>query len=168
MTDFCPECGGTGFVLRDAGGGVKRAVRCPCERAGADHRRLEAARIPKRYTACSLESFQPQDTVLQDLAKRIAQHFLEEFPLGSGSTGLLFLGPPGVGKTHLAVSILSGLVLEKSVRGIFFDYGDLLRTIQSTWDKDSEISESSVLDPVMTADVLLLDDLGATRPSLWV
>jgi DNA replication protein DnaC len=129
---------------------------------------MEAARIPKRYAECTIESFVPQRTLLQDQAKRIAQEFLEAYPLGTAAAGLLLQGRPGVGKTHLAVAILRGLIVEKSVRGIYYDYGDLLRTIQSTWDRDSELTESAVLEPVRGADLLLLDDLGATRPSLWV
>ena len=163
----CTECADTGFVIRTTDG-VDRAQRCACRRAGADLRRLEAARIPKRYADCSIESFHPQPTLLQVQAKRAAEEFLAEFPLGSGAAGLLFLGAPGVGKTHLAVSILRGLVIDKAVRGLFYDYGDLLRTIQSTWEEDSDLSQSSVLDPVTKCEVLLLDDLGATRPSLWV
>jgi DNA replication protein DnaC len=73
-----------------------------------------------------------------------------------------------VGKTHLAVAVLRGLILEKGVSGLFYDYGDLLRTIQSTWERDSELTEAAVLDSVRSVDLLLLDDLGSTRPSLWV
>lgn len=165
-TTPCATCQDTGFVIHDVQG-IPRAARCECHRRRANERRLENARIPKRYADCTLESFGPQ-TALQKKAKRIAEVFLEEYPVESGESGLLFLGRPGVGKTHLAASVLRGLVVEKGVQGLFYDYGDLLRTIQSTWDRDSQMSESSVLDPVKAAEVLLLDDLGATRPSLWV
>ena len=161
----CAQCDDTGFTIR-AIDGVERAARCACQAESASHRRLEAARIPRRYASCTLEGFVPQSG--QEIAKRIAEEFLSDYPLESGSSGLLLLGAPGVGKTHLGVSVLRTLIIEKGVQGIFYDYGDLLRTIQSTWERDSPLSESSVLDSVMSAEVLLLDDLGATRPSLWV
>ena len=163
----CPSCDGTGFVLRDVGG-VSRAMRCRCLLAALDDRRLGDARIPRRYAECSLENFIRQGTVLQDRARRVAHDFLSDYPLNSATHGLLFLGRPGLGKTHLAVAILRGLILEKSVRALFYDYGELLRAIQSTWSRDSEVTELSILDPVRTVDVLLLDDLGSTRTSLWV
>jgi len=165
--ETCPECGGTGFAVR-LRGDVPRASRCRCQAEGDAQRRLANARIPARYGDCRLETFVPQRTVLQAQAKAVAARFVEEYPVGTGSVGLLFLGRPGVGKTHLAVSVLRSLILDKGVQGIFYDYGDLLRTIQSTWDRDSERSESEVLDPVTETEVLLLDDLGATRPSVWV
>ncbi len=167
MTGPCPDCGDTGFALRLVNG-VERAYRCPCQREEDARRRLGNARIPRRYAECTIESFVPQRTMLQQQARAIASQFVEEYPLGSGAAGLLFLGRPGVGKTHLAVSILRSLVLDKGVQGLFYDYGDLLRTIQSSWDKDSGFTESQILDPVTECEVLLLDDLGATRPSLWV
>lgn len=147
--------------------GVQRAQRCECWRGGAAQRRLDAARIPRRYAECSLENFDVQNASLRR-AKTIAEEFVADYPLESASTGLLLQGHPGRGKTHLAVAILRALVAEKGVRGLFYDFGDLLRTIQSTWDRDSQVSESSVLEPVTSEEVLLLDDLGATRPTLWV
>lgn len=164
---LCGSCQGTGYVLRVAGG-VERATRCECWRSGAPGRRLASAGIPKRYEQCNLENF---DTLQNDSlyrAKRIAEEFVLDYLPESGRAGLLFLGPVGRGKTHLAVSILRSLIIDKGVHGLFFDFCDLLKTIQASWNKDSQISEEAVLEPVMSAEVLLLDDLGARRPSLWV
>lgn len=167
MNTNCTECGGTGFALRTIEG-FERAMRCSCRTNPDGLERLEYARIPRRYEACSLDTYYPQGSMMQSGAKSLSEQFIEEYPIGIGAAGLLFLGPPGVGKTHLAVAILKALVVEKGAQGLFYDYGDLLRTIQSTWDKSSEVSESQVLDPVIEAELLVLDDLGAARPSQWV
>src|SRR5437762_193213 len=111
----CSHCDDTGFVIR-AIGGVERAARCPCRSENAGVRRLETARIPRRYASCSIETFVPQPG--QEIPKRVAEEFLSDYPLESGSTGLLFLGAPGVGKTHLAVSVLRTLIIEKGVQGL--------------------------------------------------
>jgi DNA replication protein DnaC len=81
--------------------------------------------------------------------------------------GLLFTGPCGVGKTHLAVAILRGLI-EKGVPCLFYEFGALLKEIQDSYDPASQASESKVLSPVREAEVLVLDELGASKPTDWV
>jgi DNA replication protein DnaC len=81
----------------------------------------------------------------------------------------LFLeGQPGVGKTHLAVAVLKQVIQATGARGIFYDTRDLLRVIRSTYDPSIRTTELEVLRPVMTADLLVLDDLGAEKTSEWV
>lgn len=102
----------------------------------------------------------------QDRARVIAEQYVREYPLPE--IGLMFLGPCGVGKTHLAVAVLQALVGTKGVEGIFYDYRDLLKEIQSTFRTQSELSEMAVLTPVFTTELLVLDDVGARQPSAWV
>ncbi|HSD47271.1 MAG TPA: ATP-binding protein, partial [Pyrinomonadaceae bacterium] len=83
------------------------------------------------------------------------------------SRGLLFIGPAGVGKTHLAVSILRHLI-DKGFAGLFYEFGSLLKEIQDSYNPISKSSELKVLAPVFQADVLVLDELGATVPTEWV
>ena len=51
---------------------------------------------------------------------------------------------------------------------MFYDTRDLLRVIRSTYDPSIRTTELEVLRPVMTADLLVLDDLGAEKTSEWV
>ena len=76
------------------------------------------------------------------------------------------MGPCGAGKTHLAVSALRQIVL-RGHTGLFYDYRELLKEIQGSYNPEGQTSELGVLEPVLTADVLLLDDLGASKPSPW-
>ncbi len=78
----------------------------------------------------------------------------------------LLMGPCGAGKTHLAVAALRQIVL-RGHTGLFYDYRELLKEIQGSYNPESQTSELGVLEPVLTADVLLLDDLGASKPSPW-
>jgi DNA replication protein DnaC len=81
--------------------------------------------------------------------------------------GILFAGTVGVGKTHLAVSILKGLT-ERGFLCLFYEFGTLLKEIQDSYNSDTKTSELKVLAPVFDADVLVLDEIGATKPTDWV
>jgi DNA replication protein DnaC len=160
----CARCGGAGWVLEDAGGS-KVAKRCTCYGDRRKQALVEQANIPRRYQNCRLENFEVHNDSHRD-AKKISEKFVKNYP--SQEVGLLFIGPCGVGKTHLAVSIIQELILMKDVRCIFYDFRDLIREIQSTFTPESILSESDVLAPVFQAEVLVLDELGAKRTSAWV
>ena len=96
-----------------------------------------------------------------------ARRFVEAYPVDTAGKGLLLTGSIGVGKTHLAVGVLRRLVQERGVRGLFCDYRELLKQIQASYNPESQTTEMEVLEPVLKTDVLLLDDLGASKPSAW-
>ena len=144
----------------------KGARRCECRQSGLHRRLFEETRVPRRHEQCSLSNYRPAtDNVSQVLAFKQAYSLVREYP--SVERGLLFAGPVGVGKTHLAVAILRGLA-EKGVAGLFYEYGSLLKEIQDSYNPVSQTSEMSVLAPVFDAEVLVLDELGASKPTDWV
>lgn len=160
--EVCPQCAGSGWERVEPGGTMRR---CRCLDEARVERLLAAARIPKRYEQCNLESYIPQNAS-QEKAKTDVMHFLKQYP--TIDVGLLFMGTCGVGKTHLAVALLKRVMLEKRDRGLFYDFRDLLRDIQSSWNSVSQASELAVLRPVLESDVLVLDELGANKPTEWV
>ena len=85
-----------------------------------------------------------------------------------GGKGLLLTGSIGVGKTHLAVGILQALVTERGATGLFYDYRDLLKQVQNSYNAQVRETELEVLRPVFEAEVLVLDELGASKPTDWV
>ena len=132
---------------------------------------LSRARIPKRYEHCSLESYDTQfPTAHRTLSSAHfrANRFVESYPIETGDTGLLLIGSIGVGKTHLAVGILQALITERGVSGLFCDYRDLLKQVQNSYDPRNSSTELGVLRPVFDAEVLVLDELGASKPTDWV
>lgn len=143
----------------------KGARPCKCLNLRARRRLLDAARIPRRYAGCSMESFRSGSNRSQKLAFEYACRLVLDYP--AVDRGLLFIGPVGVGKTHLAVAILKGLV-EKGVPCLFSEFGSLLKQIQDSYNPVSQTSEMKVLAPVYQAEVLVLDELGATVPTDWV
>ncbi|MGH9963045.1 MAG: ATP-binding protein, partial [Pyrinomonadaceae bacterium] len=159
----CTVCGGTGWRNIEAEG-IRSVTRCECfQRAWLD-RLFEKATIPPRYQLCAFENFTPLNESLS-LARTVASKFVEEYPL---DFGLLILGPCGAGKTHLAVSILRELIYQQKADGCFYDFRELLKKIQNSYNSVSQTSEIEILSPVLNCELLVLDDLGAERPTEWV
>ena len=92
--------------------------------------------------------------------------FAEEYPMEG--TGLLLIGSIGVGKTHLAVGIIKELILSKGIACLFYDYRELLKQIQNSYNDSVKATELDVLRPVFETEVLVLDELGAVKPTEWV
>jgi DNA replication protein DnaC len=127
---------------------------------------IAAARIPKRYEHCELSNFEIEDKPTRLRAGYgAARRFVEEYPLEK--LGLLLVGDAGVGKTHLAVGIMKALIREKGIECIFYDYAELLKQIQDSYNPDVQTSELRLLRPVFETEILVLDDLGSVRPTEW-
>jgi DNA replication protein DnaC len=166
----CAQCDDTGWrpVEQD---GIRRVVRCDCWRERLGRLRLADANIPKRYQHCTLDNFTAYNESLRrsvDDARRVIDRFLNAKSLEHQGRGVLFEGPPGVGKTHLAVAILKTVIEAYGAHGLFYDTRELLKLIRSTYNAAIRTTEVEVLAPVMTANLLVLDDLGAEKTSEWV
>jgi len=167
----CPLCDDTGWKSAAATGAERRVVRCDCWRDRIGRDRLADSNIPKRYQHCTLPNFTAYNESLEravEKARVVADGFRQERSREQVGRGLLLEGQPGVGKTHLAVAVLKQIIATTAARGVFYDTRDLLRVIRSTYDPSIRTTEFDVLRPVMTADVLVLDDLGAEKTSEWV
>jgi len=171
FSESCPRCGGTGYVHLEEDG-VRRAARCACRQQLKEEDRLTTLDIPPRFQHCAIDEtregqgFHTHTHPSLELAKGMARTFIREYP--DVKQGLLFMGRCGVGKTHLAVAILKALALEKGVTGRFCDFHQLLREIKNSYNPVSGISEKQLLEPICGTRVLVLDDLGAEKPSPWV
>lgn len=165
----CPLCAGTGWKTLSASSSAprdRRVTRCDCQlqsRAGA---LLAAARIPRRYDHCELSTFEFEGPHLHLATARMAAcRFVEEYPVNR--SGLLLVGKAGRGKTHLAVGIAKALIREKGVECVFYDYAELLKQIQDSYNPSVQATELDLLRPLFKAEVLVLDDLGSVRPTEW-
>ena len=183
----CAICDGVGLVRVMSSGGLWVSRACECQKAQKESMRLATAHIPERYRHCSLDNFETgfsrqygpsafrnrhtaekphADPVLTN-ALRIARSYVTEYFNDDGRKGLLISGTIGVGKTHLAVGVLSRLVQEFGVKGLFCDYRELLKNIQNSYNPQVQTTELELLKPVFAAELLILDDLGAQKPSEW-
>lgn len=156
----CSKCFGSGMEIVSGQG----ARPCDCRKQRIAGNPFAKVRVPRRYLGCHFNSYKPEHPS-QTAAQRFAMQFTNEYP--AVSKGLLIMGPVGVGKTHLAVSILKGLT-ERGFSPLFYEFGALLKEIQDSYNSSTQTSELGVLLPVLNAEVLVLDELGASKPTDWV
>ena len=166
----CQECGGTGWKIVEREG-LSGAERCDCGAARRARRIEDRSNLPPLYKNAAFDNFSlPRDNpVAQSSMGQMlltVKTYAREFPL-TEKPGLLFIGEPGTGKTHLAVAALR-ILMARGFEGVFYDYQNLLDRIRSGYDKDSGVSDKEAYRAALEAEVLLLDDLGAHRVTDWV
>src|ERR1700691_519800 len=158
------------------------AVPCDCTTGDKTERALQRARVPERYRHCDFENYETDNEIENvtreqlaaynrslNQAKMFVQRFAQEYspvPGMQSEDGILLMGPCGVGKTHLAVSALKTIVL-RGHTGLFYDYRELLKAIQDSYNPENQATEMSVLEPVLKTEILVLDDVGSSKPSPW-
>jgi DNA replication protein DnaC len=170
MVEVCGACEGSGLRLVNRAGAVV-AMACECQVERRVARMLSRARIPKLYEHSTLENyeigFRGANKSLA-AARFRAQSFVEGYPVQTDGRGLLLTGSVGVGKTHLAIAILRTLITSRGASGLFYGYPDLLKEVLNTYNRQVATTELDVLSPVFNAEVLVLDEFGASKPSEWV
>ena len=147
------------------GSGVRR---CRCVNLREERERIERlfkiARVPRRYRERKLETFDP---AYQRGAWKIACRYVEQYKniRQENKNGLLFVGPPGTGKSHLAYGILN-VLLAKGVPGVCGSVPELMDLLRPQAGRGEEVRER--LELLKTLELVVLDDLGAEKNSEWV
>lgn len=168
----CPVCRGTGWKLVEKDG-ITAASRCECAGAARTRQLIRTAAVPENYANDSFENFRlpaRQDNPVAHEAMSKAylsvMGYARDFP-ATDKPGLLLVGDPGTGKTHLAVATLKTLV-NRGHEVVFWDYQNLLERIRASYDPASGAAHREAYQEALECEVLLLDDLGAHRVTEWV
>ncbi|MFT7581055.1 MAG: DNA replication protein DnaC [Myxococcota bacterium] len=168
----CTICGGSRFV-RMIEDGYEVAKVCSCAHLVERVQRFNEARIPAGYADKTVGGFihGKKDPSLAE-AKRWFMEFQRRKLDASGASGVLLVGTPGVGKTHLMASVLNYLTLQKGIACRFVDFFELTGRIRETYNQPNQrrgarVTEASLLEPLVQVPVLAIDDLGKGRGSNW-
>ena len=138
-------------------------------REEADQRRMEektgAARIPKRFQGKTFADYiaeTPQQQKALEACTSYAHDFADNLVAGRC---LILSGNVGTGKTHLAAAIADYIVRETEYTAVFRSLHSILQSIKATYSSNSEFTESDVLEMFTGTDLLVIDEVGATKPS---
>jgi DNA replication protein DnaC len=122
----------------------------------ANERRLKAAHIPGEKTLDSFDfPFQPS------LSERLVRE-LADLSFVRAATNVVFLGPPGVGKTHLSLA-LAGRALKAGHMVLFTTLRELAETLDSA-SHPGLVRQR--LRRYITPSLLVIDEVGYTKLSL--
>lgn len=165
VSTVCRMCKGSGWIVKPSEEG-EEVSRCPdCRGESRRARLFQLAQIPPRYFNRGFELYSVHHDS-QGTALKRSVDYVESYP--EVDRGLLFVGPCGVGKTHLAVAILRQIVQQKMITGRFIDEVELLWQLKYSYGQDSPATEEEVLSPLTSVELLIWDDLGTGRPTAWV
>ena len=174
-TSSCPygNCDGSGMILNAE---TNTATMCKCYYDKIINKKLEFANIPEAFKDLTINSFSiniySKDTSRQKaiIAKKMAANFVKNFETfqEKGKGLYLYSDTRGSGKTRMAISIGNALMKVKRVGVKYTTTLDLLGEIKKTFDKDSQVTESELINLIKKIDVLILDDVGVEKPTSWV
>jgi len=160
---FHCECGGSGRVFGEDETGHSFVRECQCAGFRKRAQLLNSAGIPGKFLNVTFENYKKGSHPSIGFAKTIAEDFVKKF--GKSDRGLVFMGGPGLGKTHLAIAIIKDLVMQKSVDCKFVDFFQLLSDIRHGYSQN--LSEQEITDSYVKSTVLVVDELAKGRNTEW-
>lgn len=168
--DVCPICQNSGWEEYEKNGHTYcRECKCGIRQKQIIKNKLSFANIPESFKNIRLSQFDINVYDSRESQNRAANAFkatkywLNNFDqMNERGMGLyLHSQIKGSGKTRMAASIANELIYVKHIQVKFTTSLQILNEIKKSWDKkDSEYTESRLLDFLSTTKVLIIDDFG--------
>jgi DNA replication protein DnaC len=157
----CPVCHGARYLFTRDPAGREIARMCECERRRGRVRLFNDAGVPSKFFDARLRESQRDS----DNADAFNAFSLLAKTYQRGEQGLVLMGPPGSGKTHLVCGFIYEVVFRHGVPVLFQDFFDLLKGLRSGYSRDEP--EEALIDPLIRVDILVVDELGKGRNTPW-
>lgn len=127
--------------------------------------KLGSALIPRRFADKNFAQYVAKTPAQQKAlttCREYAESFLDHFEAGRC---LLLLGKPGTGKTHLAAAIAWQVMTQSSATAVYRTVGGILQYIKGSYDSRAEYSEAEAFASLVKPSLLVIDEVGATKPT---
>ena len=164
-----------GLVTRDVPVGhpdFGKAFPCVCQREALETRRNKRLRALSNLDIVADKTFDTFNVNLDGLTReqmeslRTTHDQAWRYANQPDPPWLLLQGPVGCGKTHLAAAI-ANYRFERGTQVIFATAPDLLDHLRATYGPNAEIGYDELFERVRTAELLIMDDLGAESSTPW-
>ena len=175
VTIPCKTCKSTGFIVEQDNFQRDVAIVCPdCEQIKQRVQLYNNARIPRRYLNSRLND-QDRDTenemvfdLLGSILRLLPQRLSDRNLLQTDSEdlkGMVLMGPPGTGKTHLMTGFAYQCTISHGISCIFQSFAELLSELRQGYSDGK--SDMEIIEPHLQTDILIIDDMGKGRNSDW-
>ena len=171
----CKTCKGTGYIMEQDSFQRDVALVCPdCEQVKQRTELYNKARIPRRYWNSQLKKEDQDDEneivfdLLLSILRLLPQRLSNQNILRTEDEdlkGMVIMGPPGTGKTHLMTGFAYQCTISQGISCIFQSFAELLSELRQGYSDGK--SDIEIIEPHLQTDILIIDDLGKGRNSDW-
>jgi len=162
----CKICNGLGHIPFHKDG-YRYLQKCECKKLNEKIKRYNALKIPARYSNKKLSNFKIEsfNKVIADTQRGILKtlhNYINNFDLDS--KGIILYGGNGVGKTHLLTGLLSHLVLNFEITGLYLDFPQWIlenKYLFTNFNLNEELQAEMNL--ITSVDILVIDEFAKNR-----
>ena len=174
----CPFnlCDGSGLVVRVIDG-FEVARFCKCHEQQEIDRRFRSAAIPAEFAALTIAAFsidryrKPDNRKRAYAAKKIAVNYVEQFRVmqSKGKACISTAESRARARPGWRHRWANALIRKYSISAKFITTVDFFNEIRATFDRETGICASDLIDAARQVDLLILDDIGTEKQeSPWV
>ena len=158
----CPACA---QIRRETAEREQAAAQRASDAAERLARKLGAAMIPRRFAGKSFDDYRASNP-RQARILETCRDYAAQFPANAkAGRCLLLLGKPGTGKTHLAAAIAEHVISQHGLAAVYRTVSSILQFIKGSYDHASDYSEAEAYAALAEPDLLIIDEIGATKPT---
>ncbi len=170
----CTLCHDSGYVhplLPSGKPDFSQVVVCRCTRAKLIKERQD--RLQKysnlgSLTGLTFDNLQPEgrNGNPENQARSKTAYEAARKYAGEPKGWLILIGPPGIGKTHMATAIVNERI-NHGLPAFYVTAPDLLDHLRSAFNPNSEIPYDELFERVKNSALLVLDDFGIQASTPW-